>query len=116
METKYDYDEELDILHIYNSEIDNGVKGGLSYGNFNIDLGFNNRVVGVELEGASSVLNLSQETLSNLDSVQLLSRRIGDTLFIGINVIKDKQNSTLQIGVPETDGEISVPMENLIGK
>lgn len=64
--TRYDYDENLDILHIYTSEIDDGVKGGLNYGNFNIDIGADDKVVGIELEGASSLLNMSPEALSNL--------------------------------------------------
>ena len=41
VETKYDYEKDFDVLHIYNSDIDNGIRGGLSYGNFNIDIGIN---------------------------------------------------------------------------
>ena len=70
--TKCDYDEELDILHIYTSEIDNGIKGGLTCGNFNIDIGTDDKVVGVELEGASSILGIPPEVLSNLNNYLII--------------------------------------------
>ena len=98
--TRYNYDENLDILHIYTSEIDNGIKGSLTYGNFNIDIGTDDKVVGIELEGASSLLNMSPETLSNLNDIALIVRKTGNILFIGFTVIKGEQSSTIQINVP----------------
>ena len=98
--TQYDYDEDLDILHIYTSEIDNGIKGGLIYGNFNIDIGTDDKVVGVELEGASSILNMPPEVLSKLDNVILIARKEGNMLLIGFTVAKGEQKSTIQINVP----------------
>lgn len=35
----YDYNAELDILHVYSSDIKNGIKGGLSIGDFNVGVG-----------------------------------------------------------------------------
>ncbi len=106
-ETQYDYDEDLDTLHVYTSEIDLGVKGCLTYGNFNIDIGDDNKVVGVELEGASSVLNMPKEKLANLDNAMLMIRKIGNILFIGFTVIKGEQKSTIQINV-QSQNKISV--------
>ncbi len=99
-ELKYDYDGDLDILHVYNSEISNGIKGGITYGSFNIDIGYDDKVVGIELEGASTLLNMPENTLSNLDSVNMITRKVGNILFIGFTVIKGKQTSTLQVNVP----------------
>lgn len=98
-ETRYDYNEDLDILHVYTSEIDFGIKGCLTYGNFNIDINNDDKVVGVELEGASSVLNMPKNILANLDNVMLIVRKIGSILFIGFTVIKGEQKSTIQINV-----------------
>jgi len=83
-----DYDFELDTIHVYSEEIKNGVTGCLSIGDFNIDIGNDNKVVGIELEQASKNLNLSQEILSSPSKVDLVIRKYGNVLFMGIGVIK----------------------------
>lgn len=98
--TKYDYDQDLDMLHIYTSDIDRGIKGGLTYGNFTIDIGEDDKVVGIELEGASSLLKMSPDILSHLDNVQLSVQKTGNVLFMGFSVAKGNQQSTIQINVP----------------
>ena len=99
-ETKYDYNEELDILHIYTSDIERGIKGCLSYDNFNIDIGEDDKVIGIEIEGASSLLNMSEASLSSLDDVKIIVKKAGNILFIGFSVIKKEQKSTIQFSVP----------------
>lgn len=99
-ETKYDYDKDLDIFHVYTSEIDSGIKGGLTYGNFNIDIGENGKILGIELEGASSILNMAPEKLASLDSARLIIRKTGNLLFIGFSVVKGAENSIIQVNVP----------------
>lgn len=103
VETKYDYEKDFDVLHIYNSDIDNGIRGGLSYGNFNIDIGINGEIVAIEIEGASSILNLSPEILDDLDSVIIVVKRLNGSFFAGVNVLKDQQSSMVQIGIPIED-------------
>ena len=104
---KYDYDESLDSLHIYTSEIDSGTKGGLSYGNFNIDVGVDNKIVGIELEGASSLLNMAPKILSDLDNATLIVRKSGNVLFIGFTVVSGEQKSTIQMNVPTLKAPVS---------
>lgn len=99
-ETKYDYNKDLDIFHIYTSEIDSGIKGGLTYGNFNIDIGENGKILGIELEGASSILNMAPEKLQNLDKTSLIIKKTGNLLFIGFSVVRGSENSIIQINVP----------------
>ena len=99
-DVKCDYDSDLDIIHIYFSEIDSDIKGCLSYGNFNLDIEEDGRVLGIELEGASSLLKMPSEILSNLDSADLIIRKSGNTLFIGFTVIKGEQKSTIQMNIP----------------
>ncbi|MDP3027680.1 MAG: hypothetical protein Q8N63_08295 [Nanoarchaeota archaeon] len=106
-ETQHDYNEDLDILHVYNSDISSGLKGCLTYGNFNIDISEDNKVVGVELEGASSVLNMPKDKLASLDNAMLMVRKIGNILFIGFTVIKGEQKSTIQINV-QSQNKIAV--------
>jgi len=103
---KYDYDEDLDILHIYTSEIDSGIKGGLTYGNFNIDVGVDDKIVGIELEGASALLNMPPEVLSNLDDVNLLIRNSGNILFLGFTIVKGEKSSTMQVNIPTQKAQL----------
>ena len=96
----YDYDKELDILHVYSDEIKKGVKGCMSIGDFNIDISNDNKVVGIEVEEASKILNLSKEVLSSPDSVDLIIRKTGSMLFMGVKVIKGEINSITNITTP----------------
>jgi uncharacterized protein YuzE len=92
-----DYDFELDTIHVYSEEIKNGVTGCLSIGDFNIDIGNDNKVVGIELEQASKNLNLSPKLLSSPDKVDLIIRKSGNVLFIGMGVIKGTISSFTHI-------------------
>lgn len=99
-EIKYDYDSELDMLHVYSSDIDNGIKGCLSIGDFTIDVGQDNKIVGIEIEEASKVLNISSDILNKLDKVELIIKKIGNTLFIGVLVAKGQEKSAIQVTLP----------------
>ena len=95
----YDYDPELDILHVYNDKIKNGIIGCLTMDCFNVDIGQENLVVGVEVECASEVLHLPKETLTSLDEASLIVQKMGNTLFIGIGAIKGLQRSSVRFNV-----------------
>ena len=110
-ETRYDYDLDLDILHVYNSDVDNGIKGCLSYDNFNIDVGQDDKVVGVEIEGASEVLRLMPEVLADLDEINLIVKKNGNGLFIGVSVVKGEQKSMVQI-TPSLQQETPITISN----
>ncbi|MEK6859222.1 MAG: DUF2283 domain-containing protein [Nanoarchaeota archaeon] len=99
-ETKFDYNPELDILHVYTSKIDSEIKGNLTYGNFNIDVREDGKILGIELEGASSFLKIDPEKLSNLDKAMIVIKKTGNILFIGLTVIKGQVNSTIQLNIP----------------
>ncbi len=96
----FDYDSELDILHVFSDEIKEGVKGCLSIGDFNIDVGNDNKIVGIEVEEASKVLNLSSEILSSPDSVDLIIRKTGNMLFMGVKVMRGKIDTTINVTAP----------------
>ncbi|MBS3079513.1 DUF2283 domain-containing protein [Candidatus Pacearchaeota archaeon] len=108
-ETKFDYDTELDILHVYTSDLEE-IKGGITFGNFTIDVANDGKILGVELEGASSHLNMEPQKLASLDKADILIKKNGNILFIGFTVIKGKENSTIQINVPNQ--EECIPLSN----
>ncbi|MAG02521.1 hypothetical protein CMI42_04230 [Candidatus Pacearchaeota archaeon] len=103
METSYDYAEDLDVLHIFTSEIRDGIKGGLGYGNFNIDIGTDGQIVGIELEGASHILKLNPEILTNLDNVMIIERETDGLIFAGVRVAKGEKSSMVQVNIPRED-------------
>ncbi len=104
----FDYDSELDILHVYSDEINEGVKGCLSMGDFNIDIGNDNKVVGIEVEEASKIFNLSPDILVSPDSVNLIVRKTGNMLFIGIGIIRGKINTTINVTAPSNKMPLQV--------
>lgn len=93
----WDYDSELDIFHVYSEELKKGALGCLSIGDFNIDIGNDNKVIGIELEQASKNLNLPLEILSSPTNVELVIRKYGNILFMGIGVIKGTIRSFTQV-------------------
>jgi len=97
---EYDYDSELDIFHVYSEDIKEGVKGCMSIGDFNIDVGNDNKIIGIELEQASKNLNIPSKVLSSLDNVNLIVRKSGNTLFMGIGVIKGTIKSFTHVTAP----------------
>lgn len=104
----YDYDSELDILHVYSSEINEGIKGCLSIGDFNIDIGRDNKVVGIEIEEASKNLRLNSEILSSLDKADIVIRKTRNMLFMGVAVMKGVINSSIQVTTPSNNLQIQV--------
>jgi len=67
---KIDYDPESDVLYIYKS----GAKVKFSVEFFDelvVDVGFDNKVVGVEIINASRVLKVSKQALKNAKDARL---------------------------------------------
>jgi len=93
----HDYDFELDILHVYSEEIKDGIKACLSFGDFNIDVGNGNKVIGIELEEASKNLGLSPKILANPDKIDLIVRKTGNTLLMGIGITKGVISSSTHL-------------------
>jgi uncharacterized protein YuzE len=67
---KVDYDQKFDILHIHKK----GKKAKFSIqalNNFVIDVGFNGKVVGLEILNASKFLKVSKNELKNIKKAKL---------------------------------------------
>ena len=70
---KWDYSRYSDILHIHKK--DELTKGSVELGDFTLDFGNNDEVVGVEIEHASEFFNnvdISKESLNDIQEVQLI--------------------------------------------
>jgi uncharacterized protein YuzE len=67
---KVDYDQKFDILYIYKEE--EKAKFSIeALNNFVIDIGFNGKVVGLEILNASKFLKVSKNELKNIKKAKL---------------------------------------------
>jgi len=105
---KYEYNKELDILHVYSSEIKKGVKGCIAIGNATVDVGMDNSIIGLEIEEASKIFQVIPGFLLNLDCVDLSITNIDNVLFIGINLVKGESRSNFQLNFPIQENKIIV--------
>lgn len=99
----HEYNNELDILHVYTDEIKQGVKGCISIGYSTLDINNDNEVIGIEIEEASEIFQVSKEFLSDLDNVGLGITNVNNNLFIGVNLIKGQEKTNLQLNFPNKD-------------
>lgn len=103
----YDYSPDFDFIHIYSSDIEKGIKGSISIGDYTIDIGHNGEVVGIEIEEASKLLNMSKDNLRHLDGARLIVRKVGRLLFMGVAVVKNNQDKAVEFSVPAS----SLPLQ-----
>ena len=70
---KWDYSNYSDILHIHSK--DQITKGSVELGDFTLDFGKNNEIVGIEVEHASeffSNMDINRESLNEIQNAQLI--------------------------------------------
>ena len=99
----HEYNEELDILHIYTNELKNKVKGCISIGFSTLDISNDNEIIGIEIEEASKIFEVSLEFLSHLENVNFKVTKIDNNLFIGVNLTKGYEKTNLQLNLPNKD-------------
>lgn len=69
----WDYSEYSDILHIHKKN--QVTKGSVELGDFALDFGKNNEVIGIEIEHASEffeTIDINKESLSKIQDAQLI--------------------------------------------
>lgn len=108
----YDYDEDLDILHVYSSETKEGVKGCISIGYATIDVSYDNKIIGLEIEEASKIFRISRDILSSLENVDLRVIKMGNVLLIGVTLEKGQTKTNFQINFPIQKTPLFVPSES----
>mgnify|MGYP001567436492 CR=1 FL=1 len=106
MTIKAEYNNELDILHVYSSEIEKGVKGCISFGYATLDISYDNKIIGLEIEEASRILNVSQNVLSGLEETNLIIRKEGNMLLVGIFLAKGEIKTNFQFNFPSQNMQV----------
>jgi uncharacterized protein YuzE len=97
----YEYEEDLDILYIYNNLDKEKVIGSLVFGNIVIDVGENGKVLGIEVDCASKLFNFPQELLNNLKIAKIQVMRLGNMLTLGIALATPTKEHTFQFAIPQ---------------
>ena len=108
MERTYDYEEDLDILYIYNNPMNEKVEGNLVFGNVVIDIGKNGGVLGVEIDCASKLFKFPMEQLNNLIVARVEVMRLGNMMTFGIVLATTLKEYTFQFAVPQETNRVPI--------
>ena len=105
MEKNYEYEEDLDILYVYNNPLKEGPIGNVVLDNMVIDIGENGKVLGIEIDCPSPFFNLSREQLKNLKNAQIKIIKIGKTVSVGIFLSTESREHSFQLNIPREYSE-----------
>jgi len=101
MEKEYDYEEDLDILYVYNNPNSEKVVGNLAFGNMIIDMGEDGKVLGMEIDCASKFFNFPAEKLSELKFAKIQVMRVGNMLTLAVLISTPLKEHTFQFTIPQ---------------
>lgn len=102
----YDYEEDLDILYVYNNPLKEKVIGNLVFGNIVVDVGGDGKVLGVEIDCASKLFNTSSENLKDLQIAEIRVVKLGDMVTFGIYLATKIQKYTFQFAIPNNTDRV----------
>jgi len=107
----YEYEEDLDILYVYNNPDKEKAEDSLVLGNIVIDIAKNGRVLGVEIDCASKLFNFPSEQLNNLSKAIIQVMRIGNMLTLGIAIATPVKEHSFQFAIQqETSQKSRIPI------
>ena len=82
----FEYDSELDNFYIYSNEENEEVLGSIALGNFIYDIGNSGKVLGLEIDNASQVFNVSVQLLINATNAKINVITSGNMLMLKFNI------------------------------
>ena len=98
----YEYEEDLDILYIYNNLIrGKKVTNTLVFGNIVIDVGEDGKVLGIEIDCASRFFNFPPEQLKNLKMAKIQAIKIDNILTLGVAIATPIREHSFQFILPQ---------------
>ena len=93
MNEMYDYEEDLDVLYIYNNPSNKMVEGNLVLENMVLDIGREGEILGAEIDCASKFLNLPLDYLKNLKTAQIKIIKFRNMIKFEVNLVNNAGNS-----------------------
>jgi uncharacterized protein YuzE len=106
MET-YEYEEDLDILYVYNNPDKEKAEDSLVLGNIVIDIGKDGKVLGAEIDCASKLFNFPPEQLNNLSKAIIQVLKIGNMLTLGIVIATPVKEHSFQFAIQQEQKQMS---------
>ena len=108
------YQKEFDILQIKEEK---KIKSGIRVGPFILDFSFDNKVIGIEILGASEILNMKEKDLSSIRDAKIKNIIRQDAILIIIKLLMKKQDvqKEIPIAIPLKvwDDEMNSIQDNL---
>lgn len=104
---KYSYEEDLDILYIYNNPENQKVAGNLVLGNFVLDLAKNGKVLGIEIDCASKIFKTTPENLSKLNNASIETIKFGNMVALGLILSTAIKEYSFQFAFPTQKQQIT---------
>ncbi len=104
----YDYEEDLDILYIYNNSENEEVEGNIVFENIVVDIGKNGKVLGVEIDCASKLFNFPSDQLNNLKLAKIQVMKIGNMITLGIVLETPIKEHTFQFAISQEADKIPI--------
>jgi len=97
------YDDQYDILYVHSGE---KVQDTVQRGNFVVELGRNNQVVGIQIENASSTFSdllgdsFTRENLSNVLTAEIQVNSQGNVAFVILIITLEKEGEEVKRQLP----------------
>ncbi len=104
----YEYEDDLDILYVNNNPTKEKVEGSMIFGNVVADIGFDGKVLGVEIDSASNFLKISPAILNNLNVAEVRVMHLGSMVSFGIVIKTPLKEHVFQFAVPEDHKKVPV--------
>lgn len=97
----FEYNLEVDSLHIFGNE-EGDIEGSLIFENFIFDVDTSGRIIGVEIDNTSKLLNVTPKFLNeNLKEAFLNVKMSNNILFLGFAVMLQKEKFNFSYIIPK---------------
>jgi uncharacterized protein YuzE len=102
MKQNFEYNAEVDSLYIYSDRAEKEeVAGSIVVGNLTFDISNNGNFVGLEIDNASKVFQLSMKLLPKLQGAELTTSIQGNIILLGFMIKLDNKEYNFSYMVPK---------------
>ena len=96
----YEYNSDIDSLHIFGNE-EGEIEGSITFENFIFDVDTLGRIIGIEIDNASKLLNVTPEFLNEHIKEAFLNVKVSsNNLFIGFTIMLQKKEFNFSYVIP----------------
>lgn len=97
----FEYDSELDNFCIYSNKDKEDIQGSIAMGNFVYDIGSSGKVVGLEIDNASQIFDVSPILFKNAEDAKLSVSLGNNMLLLKFSILLGKKEFVYTSIVPQ---------------